>query len=184
MKISITVPAGLTDISNGRLLDSVALPDHHTRFDWYVDYPIPNYDVVVNIGRYVTIADTRLSATMIPSTCTTIASSTMKKRPTVSLHSSNRCSIIYTEKDFGEYPFKKDGFTLMESLYGMEHQGAVSFGSVNSPPNSDHFDINDLSRTAWHESAHEWWGNSVTCKDFADMWIHEAFATYAEVLGL
>ncbi|HXB96372.1 MAG TPA: M1 family metallopeptidase, partial [Puia sp.] len=181
MKISITVPAGLTDISNGRLLDSVALPDHHTRFDWYVDYPIPNYDVVVTIGRYVTIADTLI-----------------RDHDTLKLHyyciqnNEDKANRIFAlvkpmlrlyEKNFGEYPFQKDGFTLMESLYGMEHQGAVSFGPVNSPVNSDHFDFADLSRVAWHESAHEWWGNSITCKDMADMWIHEAFATYAEVLS-
>jgi aminopeptidase N len=33
-----------------------------------------------------------------------------------------------------------------------------------------------------HESAHEWFGNSITMKDAADMWIHEGFATYAEGL--
>jgi aminopeptidase N len=33
-----------------------------------------------------------------------------------------------------------------------------------------------------HESAHEWFGNSITMKDAADMWIHESFATYAEGL--
>jgi aminopeptidase N len=35
----------------------------------------------------------------------------------------------------------------------------------------------------WHESAHEWWGNSVGCRDFADIWIHESFADYAEFLN-
>ena len=181
MKISITVPTGLTDISNGRLLDSVALPDHHTRFDWYVDYPIPNYDAVVNIGRYVQIADTLIRGP-----------DTLNLHYYCIEHNEEKANRIFAlvkpmlrlyEKDFGEYPFQKDGFTLMESLYGMEHQGAVSFGPVNNPVGSDHFDFNDLSRVTWHESAHEWWGNSITCKDFADMWIHEAFATYAEVLA-
>jgi aminopeptidase N len=87
------------------------------------------------------------------------------------------------EKDFGKYPFEKDGFTLMESLYPMEHQGAVTFGPIDNPVLSDQTDFDDLTRTAWHESAHEWWGNSITCKDMADLWIHEAFATYAEVLA-
>ncbi len=188
MKISITVPTGLTDISNGRLLDSLALPDQHTRFDWYVDYPIPNYDVVVNIGRYVAIADTLLSdhhtlpgdrdTLMLHYYCMPYNEEKAKR-----IFGAVKPMLRLYEKDFGEYPFKKDGFTLMESLYPMEHQGAVSFGPVNNPVNSDHTDFGDLTRTAWHESAHEWWGNSVTCKDMADMWIHEAFATYAEVLS-
>lgn len=33
-----------------------------------------------------------------------------------------------------------------------------------------------------HESAHEYWGNSVSCTDHAEMWIHEGFATYMENL--
>jgi len=87
------------------------------------------------------------------------------------------------EKDFGSYPFRRDGFTVMESIYPMEHQGAVSIGSIFNPFNSDRYDSLDLIRTMWHESAHEWWGNNVTVKDMADLWIHEAFATYAEVLA-
>jgi aminopeptidase N len=87
------------------------------------------------------------------------------------------------ERSFGPYPFKKDGFSLVESPYGMEHQGAVSMGAISNPINSDHMDSADLLRTLWHESAHEWWGNSVTCSDMADFWIHEAFASYAEILG-
>ena len=88
----------------------------------------------------------------------------------------------YYEKIFGPYPFKKDGFTLMESFYGMEHQSAVSIGYLNSPFNSDNYDSAELTRMMWHESSHEWWGNSVTCSDYGDFWIHESFATYAEIM--
>ena len=33
-----------------------------------------------------------------------------------------------------------------------------------------------------HESGHEWFGNNITTEQIADMWIHEAFTTYAEAL--
>src|SRR5262249_7863130 len=86
------------------------------------------------------------------------------------------------EKDFGPYPFSRDGFTLLESIYPMEHQGAVSIGPMRSPFNSDQYDA-DIQRVMWHESAHEWWGNSVGCSDYADLWIHESFANYTEFLN-
>ncbi|MBC8110121.1 MAG: M1 family peptidase, partial [Verrucomicrobia bacterium] len=35
-----------------------------------------------------------------------------------------------------------------------------------------------------HETGHEWWGNSLSIKDLADMWIHEGFCTYTESLYL
>ena len=181
MKISITVPDSLMDISNGRLLDTMSLPGRKTRFDWYVDYPINNYDVVVNIGNYKHFSDIyvrgqdtmKLHYYCIPYNFEKAQRIFARVKPMLALY----------EKDFGEYPFRKDGFTIMESLYPMEHQGAVSIGSINNPVLSNKTDLDDLARTTWHESAHEWWGNSITCKDMADLWIHEAFATYAEVLA-
>ena len=81
------------------------------------------------------------------------------------------------EKYFGPYPFLHDGYALCESNYwGMEHQSCIAYGN-NYVNNNFGFDFIII-----HESAHEWWGNSVSCSDVADMWIHEAFATYAEAL--
>jgi aminopeptidase N len=68
----------------------------------------------------------------------------------------------------------------MESLYPMEHQSAVSFGKI--PEGEIRDSLEAPMGLVWHEVAHEWWGNNVSCKDMADMWIHEAFATYSEGL--
>ena len=89
---------------------------------------------------------------------------------------------------FGEYPFKKDGYKLIQAPYsGMEHQSAVTYGNkfengyggrdwtgVGISPKFDFIII--------HESAHEWFGNAITAADRSDMWIHEAWATYLECL--
>ncbi|HHQ49587.1 MAG TPA: M1 family peptidase, partial [Acidobacteria bacterium] len=78
---------------------------------------------------------------------------------------------------FGEYPFLKDKYWVVEAPYlGMEHQTLVAYGD-NFTDNSFGFDGILL-----HETAHEWWGNKVTVSDWADFWLHEAFATYAEAL--
>src|SRR5699024_5822330 len=89
---------------------------------------------------------------------------------------------------FGPYPFYKDGYKLVEDPYlGMEHQSAVGYGNLFK----NGYYGRDLSGTGWglkwdfiiiHESAHEWWGNSLTASDIADMWIHEGFASLAEGL--
>jgi aminopeptidase N len=81
------------------------------------------------------------------------------------------------EKYFGSYPFWRDGYKLVETPYwGMEHQSAIAYGNdyVNNRAGFDYIII--------HESAHEWWGNNVSANDYADLWIHESFATYAEAL--
>ncbi len=89
---------------------------------------------------------------------------------------------------FGPYPWYRDGYKLEEAPHlGMEHQSGVAYGNrfLNG------YLGRDLSGTGWglkwdfiivHESAHEWWGNNITMKDQADMWIHESFANYAENL--
>lgn len=90
------------------------------------------------------------------------------------------------EKYFGPYPFYRDGYKLIECSHtGMEHQSAVAYGNWyiggyrgRAPSETGlKFDFIII-----HESAHEWWGNSVTTKDVADMWIHESFGAYAEAL--
>jgi aminopeptidase N len=69
----------------------------------------------------------------------------------------------------------------------MEHQSAIAYG--NRYQNG--YLGQDLSRTglglSWdyiivHEAGHEWFGNNVTTKDIADMWVHEGFTTYSEGL--
>jgi len=187
MKISITVPSGLTDLSNGRLMNKIDLPGHLTRFDWYVSYPINTYNVVVNIGNYAHFADTYIRGKDASAGQDTLALNyycmPYNLEKARQLFRNVKPMLTLYEKNFGPYPFEKDGFTLMESLYPMEHQGAVSIGPINNPVLSDKWDSADLFRTALHESAHEWWGNSITCSDYADLWIHEAFATYAEMLA-
>jgi aminopeptidase N len=181
MKISITVPEGITEISNGKLLQKTKVEGNAVRFDWYVDYPINNYNVVLNIGDYVSFPEQyHRDNDSLPLNFYCLSYNTEKAKQ---IFNHAKLMLALYEKDFGKYPFQKDGFTLMEAPYPMEHQSAVSIGSINMPINSDKYDSAESIRTTWHEAAHEWWGNSITCKDMADLWIHEAFATYAEVLA-
>jgi aminopeptidase N len=88
------------------------------------------------------------------------------------------------EKYLGKYPFWNDGYALVETPYlGMEHQGAIAYGNkyLTGYAGTDYSRIGlDFDYIIIHESGHEWWGNSVSCKDIADMWIHEGFCTYTE----
>jgi len=89
---------------------------------------------------------------------------------------------------FGKYPFYKDSYKLVESPHlGMEHQSAVAYGNKFQKG----YKGIDLSGSGWglkwdfiivHESGHEWFGNNITTKDIADMWVHEGFTNYSETL--
>ena len=90
------------------------------------------------------------------------------------------------ESFFGQYPFINDGFSLVETPYlGMEHQSAIAYGNNFLPGyngNKNFIAGLDFDYIIVHEAGHEWWGNSITTNDIADMWIHEGFCTYSEVI--
>jgi aminopeptidase N len=187
MMISISVPKGLKDVSNGRLRKVTPLKDGYTRFDWFVANPINNYDVAANIGDYTHFSDTydsekgklTMDYWVLP---TSLAKAKKQFGENV------RPMLKAFEHWFGAYPFYEDGYKLVETPHlGMEHQSATAYGN--------HF-LNgylgyDMSGTGWglkwdyiivHESGHEWFGNNITGKDLADMWIHESFTCYSESL--
>jgi len=186
MLISITVPSNLKEVSNGRLRKVTKLNGSFTRYEWFVDSPINNYNVAVNIGNYSHIQDKyageagplTLDYWVLPYNGTK-ATNSFSKNVKAMLHSY--------EYWFGKYPFYQDGYKLVETPYpAMEHQSAISYGGyMKGGPKNELQD--PLSSKMWdfviiHESAHEWFGNSITAKDLADLWIHEAFASYAESL--
>ena len=183
MLISITVPPGLEDVSNGRLRAVTDLPDGWKRYDWFVSYPINSYCVTLNIGKYAHFSDKYVHGSTLTLDYYVLPESLKKARST--FRQVKSMMDAYYEY-FGEYPFIRDGYKLVECPHtGMEHQSAVAYGNLflegyRGRASSEvglKFDFIIV-----HESAHEWWGNNVTAKDVADMWIHESFGAYAEAL--
>ena len=170
MKIWITVPSEFTEISNGRLIRKTSRPGNQTRYEWYVSYPINNYNVTFGIGKYAHYTDLFISDDTLTIDYYVMPYNLERSKK---VFKQVKPMLETFEKNFGKYPFKRDGFTLVESLYPMEHQSGVCIGRINQQSGDTH-------PLMWHEAAHEWWGNAITSKDIADMWIHEAFATYAE----
>jgi aminopeptidase N/cyclophilin family peptidyl-prolyl cis-trans isomerase len=185
MNISITVPAGLEEISNGRFKSKTILPDGWVRYEWFVSYPINNYCVTFNIGKYAHFSDEYVSADGENLTMDYyVLPKNLEKAKEQFKQAKTMIGIF--EKYFGKYPFYRDGYKLVECPHtGMEHQTCVAYGNhylggYRGRASSEvglKFDFIII-----HESAHEWWGNSVTMKDIADMWIHESFGAYAESL--
>ena len=185
-RIAITMPDSMTDVSNGRLRSTTHNSDGTTTYEWFVTNPINNYDVEVNAGTYAHWQQIYHGEH---------GNLTMDFWPlayhldTAKVEWQQATSMLTCfEHWFGPYPWYADGYKLIEAPHlGMEHQSGVAYGN--------HFKNGylgrDLSSTGhglkWdfiivHESAHEWWGNSLTDKDHADMWIHESFANYSESL--
>lgn len=182
-----TVPEKLTAVGNGRLIETTADPTAGTRtFHWRVVNPINNYGVNMNIGRYVSM-DGSFDGEGGKLTLQYWVLDGQQELAKKQFAEVPRTLQAF-EHWFGKYPFYEDGYKLVVVPYlGMEHQSSVTYG--NGFQNG--YRGRDLSLTGVgkkfdfiivHESAHEWWGNNISMRDAADMWIHESFANYAENL--
>ncbi|WP_069658462.1 M1 family metallopeptidase [Arcticibacter eurypsychrophilus] len=187
MTISISVPNGLKNVSNGRLRGTKKLQDGYTRYDWFVANPINNYDVAINIADYAHFSDQYQGEKGILTLDYWVLPENLTKAK-IQFTENVKPMLNAFEHWFGPYPFYEDGYKLVEAPHlGMEHQSAVAYG--NGYKNG--YKGRDLSGTGWglkwdfiivHESGHEWFGNNITAKDIADMWIHESFTNYSESL--
>ena len=185
MRIAVTVPRGLTNVSNGRLRSTVQNRDGTTTFEWFVTSPINNYDVAVNAGVYAHFNDT-FQGERGPLTLDYWPLAYNEARARRQFGRDVKPMLQCFEHWFGPFPWYEDGFKLVETPHlGMEHQSAVAYG--NHYQNG--YLGRDLSGTglgmSWdyiivHEAGHEWFGNHITTRDIADMWVHEGFTTYSE----
>jgi aminopeptidase N len=188
MQISVNVPKGLSNISNGRLRSIEEHDDNTVTSHWYVNNPINNYGVNVNIGDYVHFSEVFEGENGDLDMDYYVLRDNLEKAKE---HFKDAPKMMKAfEHWFGPYPFYEDGFKLVEVPYlGMEHQSSITYGNKYMKG----YLGNDLSKTGWglkfdfiiiHEAGHEWFANNITYKDIADMWIHEGFTAYSEGLYL
>jgi aminopeptidase N len=187
MLISIAVPKGLMNVSNGRLISTKDKEDNYTQYNWFVSYPINNYNVSLNVADYVHFNDSYQGENGNLTLDYYVLRENLDKAKKQFGENVKPMFGVF-ENWFGPYPFYRDGYKLIETPYlGMEHQTAVAYGNkyING------YRGRDLSGTGlglkWdyiiiHETGHEWFGNNITTKDIADMWIHEGFTMYSEAL--
>ncbi len=184
--MKFTVPENLFCVSNGQLI-GINEKDNSAQktYTWQVKNPINTYNISVQLGHYVSIQDTLKRDGEIH----TLKHYVLDHHAEVARkHFKQAGEVIhFFEKYFGPYSWWKDGYKLVEVSYlGMEHQSAIAYGNhfsnwgKNRSWTKDFYGIVD--GLLFHETAHEWWGNSVTARDPAHIWIHEGLAVYSEVL--
>ena len=187
MDLDLSVPSTLSAITNGRFVAKRELPDGYTAWSWHVSYPINSYGVALNIGAYTHFSDTYTNPQFPPLTLDFYALPEDLDKAKAQFAQAKGMLDSF-EKYFGEYPFARDGYKLIQVPYaGMEHQSAVAYGNGfdNGYLHRDWTGVGISPRFDFiiiHESGHEWFGNAITAEDRADMWIHEGWDTYLETL--
>jgi len=185
--IQVKIPDTLIAVANGKLYSKDDQHDGTVLYTWQVKNPINNYNIVPYIGKYVHWADNYPGEKGNLSLDYWVLDYNLEKSKK-QFGRDVKPMLKAFEFWFGPYPFYEDGYKLVESSHlGMEHQSATAYGNHYM----DGYLGMDLSGSGWgkkwdyiivHESAHEWFGNNITTRDIADMWVHEGFAMYSEVL--
>lgn len=170
-------------VGNGRFKGLSKSGDFY-KYSWEVVNPINNYNVTFYIGNFEYFQDIYFTSAGTPVELNYYVLDYNLEKARVHFEQVHEI-LAGLELFFGPYPFIDDGYKLVESPYlGMEHQSAIAYGNnyqrgykgSRIPPEQQ------WDYLIMHETGHEWWGNSVSCTDHADMWIHEAMTTYSEAL--
>jgi len=176
MHISLTVPNPLICVSNGQYLGFEDNGDNTSTYNWFVSVPINNYNVTFYAADFLLIEDDYESTigNDIPFRFWVLPED---YETAVNYMNVFQQEFDFLEEIYGPFPFGTDKHGWAHAPYwGMEHQSIIAYG-------------HDFTTNEWgydyihlHELAHEWWGNLLTAKNWADVWIHEGIATYSEAL--
>lgn len=175
VSIKITVPSTCKAGSNGMLENVVDLGNGNSRYEWKHRHPIDYYLISVAVAEYV---EYNVFANPVGSTDPVLIQNFVYDNPGTLPQFQQDIEetadfLEYYATIFGPYPFQdeKYGHCMAPISGGMEHQTMTTQGFF------------ERTLTA-HELAHQWFGDHVTCASWADIWVNEGFASYAEYLML
>lgn len=184
--LHIITPDSLVAVGNGRLKSTTPNMNGTTTYTWEVVNPINSYNIIPYIGKYAHWHEAYTGEKGNLDCDYWVLDYNLEKAKKQFTQAAEMLRCF--EHWFGPYPFYEDGFKLVETPHlGMEHQSAIAYGNRFG----NGYLGNDLSESGWglqwdfilvHESGHEWFGNSITTNDVADMWVHESFTNYSETL--
>lgn len=168
--ITLDTPTQVTGVANGRLLSRRAVGGRR-RWVWETDEPMASYLAFVAVGRYDLVErpgaeGTSLVLAFPPDLADDRRAGFDQIDPILSFFADT----------FGDYPDDDAGAAVVSRSLGlaMESQTRPLFGT-------DSFTDDEVWALA-HELAHQWYGNAVTPARWQDLWLSEAFATYADWL--
>jgi len=185
----ITVDEPYVVLGNGLQQETTRNRDGSRTFHWLQDEPIPNYLLALNIGEFVEVklADAKVGQRKIPLSVWTHAGDeesaafSFGKTPQMVEYFSTLLGYDYA------WP-KYDQVTLRNFWGAMETTSMVGFteGALHyaggltddAPQLHEAFPTWATEDTIAHELAHHWFGDLLTCRSAASLWLNESFASY------
>lgn len=174
--VAITVPPGWSAVAHGTLVAVVPGPDG-TTYHWQSEDPVATYLATLAIGKYTRIDD--VGPRDLPITYWLRTGRDEGLQPALTRTPE---LLAWLEERFGPYPFPSAGVVLVNSYSAMETQQMVTLGAEVGTDSRGSRNLGMVEEVLLHELAHQWFGNSVTPKDWRGVWLNEGWAMYAEWL--
>lgn len=185
--LTMIVADSLVAVSNGRMQFKKSNGDGTVTYKWAVVNPISNYCIIPYIGKYVNFSEVFKGEKGNLDVNYWVLDYNLEKAKSY-LPKETENMLKAFEYWMGPYPFYEDGYKLVDVQHtGMEHQSAVAYGNLYKGGYRGRDGSGTGIGMKWdfiivHESGHEWFGNNLTSKDLADMYIHEGFTNYSETM--
>jgi aminopeptidase N len=178
-ELVVTVAPGFEVLSNGKLVERREDPaDHTVTFHWLQDKPHVSYLVTLVVGKFDVVREEWQGTPVlyyVPQG---------RRADVARTFGRTREMIDYFSRRFGvRYPWEKYAQVVVEQFTGggMENTSATTL--VDSALHDDRSMLDSTpDGLIAHELAHQWWGDLLTCRDWAHLWLNEGFASYAEAL--
>jgi len=170
----LTVDEKYTAISNGELLSKKNNEDGTRTWHWRENYPMVSYLISFVIGEYVKVEDAYES---IPINYWVYEEN--KHEALRSFGKTPDMMKYFNEKTGVDYPLEKYDQVIVEDFMfgGMEN---VTLTHNTDRTMHDQFSAPDYSSDGLvaHELAHQWYGDLITTRNWANIWLNEGFATF------
>jgi aminopeptidase N len=172
-----TVQKPLSVISNGRALDAKDNGDGTRTFHWKIDQPHASYLTSIIVGEFTPIVQDYAGIPVI----TNVYPSEVAEGKVTAARLAEMVK-FFSEKTGVKYPYEKYAQTTVRDFGG----GMENISATTQTDNMIHDARTELDQTSdglqSHELAHHWFGDYVTCRSWADIWLNESFATYFQAM--
>ncbi len=170
----VTAPAHYQVVANGRLVEETDLPAGERRTHWRQSVPIAPWLFVIGVARFAVHHPEPASGVDLQSW-----TYPQSRDPVfANFETTSRAALAFYSERFGPFPYEKLANVEAAGVHGgMENASAIFYGEKTVT-------AANVAEIVAHEIAHQWFGDSVTEKDWDDVWLSEGFATYCALLFL